>query len=453
MAFRLFRRLFGKTSNKITGDTSHQHADVVSRARDGQPIHDIADGIRAAETVKLADRHAALRDDRVEIETLDAEASAFSIEALKAEASAGADQIAAMGIGGAYELDALHVERAEASAGLKAYLDQRGLAPGQLQPLRVLPMLLISAFMLCEGLLTGSVFYHSGVVPTVAAGATLGVMASAAAVLLSALIGGHLIGRHFNLAVSAPVSNGPDTQKRIFARVSAPVVVGAIFILHGSLATARTEGTLDGALLAFLANPLAMFGTLDSMLLVAFGLGGSILAWSEGLSAFGDPDPGRERAYHRSIGSIKTAIDHCRTRCMDALDDAEEALLSRIDEAAEEVFGGTEGRAERVARFEADKAALADAVEDAIEAIHASHEGMIALYRSIAGKNPPDFGRIDPEAIRARFRFEWSPQGGAADHLEAEFEACRTVIITAAAEARRLITTSFHENPSKEDPS
>lgn len=307
--------------------------------------------------------------------------------------------------------------------------------------------------MLCEGLLTGSVFFQSGVVPTIAAGVTLGVMASGAAVLLAAFLGGHLIGRHFNLGVGAPLSNGPVLQKRWAARLCSVPLVVVILLLHGSLAVARANGSLDDALLSFLASPLAAFGTLDSSLLLLFGLGGSALAWSEGLSAFGDPDVGRDRAHARTVAASKTALHEAHAAALDQIDAVAEDHLGLIDEAAETVLSAMEGRAERIAQFAADRAALADDVEDAIASIDANHDHLIALYRSIAGKNPPAFRRIDPDAIRARFQVDWSAPKDPASDVRPGIESCRSAIVAAAAEARALVTSSLHEKPIQEDPS
>jgi hypothetical protein len=401
----------------------------------------------------LADTRAALREDQVEIQSRDAEASAFSIENIKAIASSAVDQIIAMAIGAADELKEINEELAEAKVGLKAFVHEHGLAPGHLLPVRPLPMILIFVFMLCEGLLTGSVFFQSGIVPTIAAGVTLGVMASGAAVLLAAFLGGHLIGRHFNLGVGAPLSHGPVLQKRWAARLCSVPLFAAIILLHGSLAVARAHGSLDDALLSFLGNPLAAFGTLDSSLLLLFGLGGSVLAWSEGLSAFGDPDVGRDRAHARTVAASEASRDEAHANALAEIDDVAEDHLGLIDEAAATALSAMEGRAERIAQFAADKAALADNVEDAIASIDADHDHLIALYRSIAGKNPPAFRRIDPDAIRARFKVDWSPPEDPARDIRADIEASRMVIVTAAAEARALVTSSLHAKPNKEDPS
>lgn len=428
-------------------------AEIVARARDGEPIGDIAEAVREEAVAGLADSRAALRVDQIDIETRDAEAGAFSIESVKAIASSAVDQLIAVGIGASDELKAINAELAEGKVGLKAYLHESGLAPGHLLPVRPLPMILIFVFMVCEGLLTGSVFFQSGVVPTIAAGVTLGVMASGAAVLLAAFLGGHIVGRHFNLGVGAPVSNGPVLQKRWAARLSAVPLIVAIILLHGSLATARAAGTLDDALLSFTSNPIAAFGTLSSALLLIFGLGGSALAWAEGMSAFGDPDPGRDRAHARSVTASEAARQGARDRALDEIDDVAEDHLGLIDDEAETVLSAMEGRAERIAQFSADKAALADDVEDAIASIDGAHDHLVALYRSIAGKNPPAFRRIDVDAVRARFRVDWSPPEDPARDIRVDIEACRTVIVTAAAEARALVTASLHDKPNTEDPS
>ncbi|SDF61675.1 hypothetical protein [Thalassobaculum litoreum] len=425
--------------------------EIVSRARDGEPIDNIAGAVRDTAIADLADSRAALREDQIDIETRDAEACAFSIEGVKATASSAADQIIAIAIGASDEMKAINAELAEGKVGLKAFVHEHGLAPGHLLPVRPLPMILIFVFMVCEGLLTGSVFFQSGVVPTIAAGVTLGVMASGAAVLLAAFLGGHLIGRHFNLGVGAPVSNGPVLQKRWAARLCSVPLIAAIILLHGSLATARAEGTLDDALLSFTSNPIAAFGTLSSALLLIFGLGGSVLAWVEGMSAFGDPDPGRDRAHARSVTASEAARKGAHDRALDEINDVAEDHLGLIDDEAETVLSAMEGRAERIAQFEADKAALADDVEDAITSIDAAHDHLIALYRSIAGKNPPAIRRIDADAVRARFRVEWSPPEDPARDIRADIEACRTVIVTAAAEARALVTSSLHDKPNTED--
>jgi hypothetical protein len=276
-------------------------------------------------------------------------------------------------------------------------------------------------------------------------------MASGAAVLLSAVIGGHLTGRYFNHAEDAPVPSGSDTRKRWLARIAAPLVGASILILHGTLATARAEGTLDDALLSFLANPLAGFGTLDSTLLLIFGFGGSVLAWVEGMSAFGDPDPGRELAHSRSVASAERVRDDAHADGLTEIDETEAEYLSLIDEAVEPVFGSSKGWPERVARYEADKAALSDAALDAISAIDATHDHIVGIYRSIAGKNPPPFKRINADTIRTRFRVEWSPPDNPARDIQADIESCRTAISAAAEEARSLITTSFYGTKNKED--
>lgn len=427
------------------------NTEVVSCARDGQPIDDIAEAAREDAIAGLADSRAALREDQIEIETRDAEAGGVSIDSIKAIAASAVDQIIAIALSAADELRTINANLAEGKVGLKAYLHEHGLAPGHLLPVRPLPMILIFVFMLGEGLLTGSVFYQSGVVPTVAAGVTLGVMASGAAVLLAAFLGGHIIGRHFNLGVGAKVSNGPVLQKRWAARLSAGPLMMAIILLHGSLAAARATGDLDDALLSFISNPLTAFGTLGSGLLLIFGLGGSVLAWVEGLSAFGDPDPGRDRAHARSVTASESVRDGTHAYALDEIDDVVEEHLGLINEAAETALAASQGRAERVAQFKADKDVLADDVEDVIAAIDAAHDHMVALYRSIAGKNPPAFRRIDADAIRCRFQVDWCPPNDPARDIRADIEACRTQIARAAAEARALVTSSLHENPSKEE--
>lgn len=453
MLLDFFRRLLGGTSGHRKQRNKHDLGDVVACARDDEPIDDIAEAVREEAIADLADMRAALREDQIEIETRDAEASAFSIENIKAVASSAIDQLIAIAVSASDELKAINAELGEAKVGLRAFVHEHGLAPGHLLPVRPLPMILIFVFMVCEGLLTGSVFFQSGVVPTIAAGVTLGVMASGAAVLLAAFLGGHLIGRHFNLGVGAPVSTGPVLQKRWAARLCSAPLVAAILLLHGSLAVARANGSLDDVLLSFLASPLAAFGTLDSSLLLLFGLSGSALAWSEGLSAFGDPDVGRDRAHARTVAASEASREEAHARAIDEIDAVAEDHLGLIDDEAETVLSAVEGRAERIAKFAADKAALADDVEDAIASIDADHDHLIALYRSIAGKNPPAFKRIEADAIRTRFRVDWSPPEDPARDIRADIEACRTVIVTAAAEARALVTSSLHETPTKEDPS
>jgi len=452
MSFPWFRRKSGSVPGKTVRHTDADlFAEVVARARDGQPIGDIAQVASEREIEALANALAGLREAKVEIESRDAESMAFSIDGVKSLAAAGADRLTAIGIGASLELDAINARLTEAKAIYRAYLAQKGLTPGKVLPVRMVPMVLISAFLVAEGLLTGSVFYQSGVVPTLAAGATLGVMASGAAVLLSAVIGGHLIGRYFSYAECAPVPNASDTRKRWLARIAAPLVGGSILLLHGSLATARAEGTLDGALLTFITNPLTAFGSLQSCLLFIFGIGGSVLAWVEGMSAFGDPDPGRERAYARSVDSAERDKDDAYADGLAEIDETEEKYLTLIDEAVEPVFGSSDGRAERVAQFEADKAALADAALDAITAIDASHDHIVGVYSSIAGKNPPSFRRVDTDAIRTRFRVDWSPPDNPARDVQADIERSRTTISTAADEARALITMSFYGTNHEEE--
>ena len=117
------------------------------------------------------------------------------------------------------------------------------------------------------------------------------------------------------------------------------------------------------------------------------------------MSAFGDPDPGRELAHSRSVASAERVRDDAHADGLTEIDETEAEYLSLIDEAVEPVFGSSKGWPERVARYEADKAAL-DAALDAISAIDATHNHIVGIYRSIAGKNPPPFKRINADTIR-----------------------------------------------------
>jgi len=439
-----FLRNSSGSPGKNPPDSLYLRDAVIRCARDKQPIHDLVHQVTIEHLAELSDRKEELRAAQADLEVTDAQAEAFSIDALRIEIKAGAQQIVSQAVGDASEIEALRNERDDAQGGYNAYLSARNLAPGKPQSARPIPIFVIGAFAAGEGLLSGSVFYQAGAVPTIGAGITLGLTAAAVTGLGAGFIGGHLIGRNFNVGADAAISSRSDTQARWAARLSGPVVAGGLVLLHGALATARATGTLEDGVATFLSDPVTVFRTLESTLLFGFGVGSSVLAWSEGLSAFGDPDPGRERAYSRSIGAMNHSLEEARDRANERVDDAEEDLHERIADAIEEVSSCFEGRAENVAAFGQDRAALDEAIEDAIERIEASQASMIALYRSITGKAPPAFKCIDPDAIRARFLVTWEPQDGPASHLESEIEQCRTQVIEAAAEARLMITASFH---------
>jgi len=425
-------------------------AETLRRAATDYPINDLAEGVRDVRMSVLSDDLAALRDAKVEIEAADGLTDAASMAGAWAQAEARADEIVAVGLGHAQEIAAIRQERDEAAIANRAYSSRYNLIPGKVLKPKWKPMALIGTAAVGEGLLTGTVFFQAGAVPTLGAGITLGLMAAGSIGVGAGLIGGHLIGRHFWAGSEARPSSRSDFFKRWCARTTAPIVAIGLVVQHGALATARATGSLDGAVETFLSNPLIATSTLESTLLAAFGMGTTVLAWSEGLSAFGDPDPGRARVYERTTDALDEALETAHDEALAHVGELEDDLQDWLDAIEDEVFGPLSDRPERVALFEADKAALADAVEDAISAINARHDGLIALYRSIAGKAPTAFQRIDADAVRARFRMEWSPSESVTVPARADLQACRTLITKAAADARLEITTARYGH-TKED--
>ncbi len=438
------KRLFASDQDLSSAIDQEMRGQIINHARDGHDINSLAAGITDKAQQNLSEEKAVLLKELAAIDSAPPSAINISVSALTAKTNANIEQINGYADNVADEIMACAERLRKGEAEYKAFLARRNLSPGKPQGACVISLVGIFTFSLVEGMLTGSIFFQSGIVPSIQDGIILGVMAAGSVAGIAAYGGGHLIGRHFHLGATSHILTIAEKQGCWLARITAPLLIIILVMIHGSLATARAEETLDQVTQIFVENPSIILKTLETSLLFVIGLTASVLAWVKGMTAFGDRHPGRAQAYQAAIAQPLQDLEEVKDNGFNAVDEIQQNALAELDTLSEMIEEVTAEHADIISEMRSRFAIYHDHVENSLDLVDREHDTMLAIYKSIAGRRPATFKRIDKTKLRAFYQIDWQqPDFPSTDTLKIEIATSQTRIISAATEARALISASL----------
>ncbi len=282
-----------------------------------------------------------------------------------------------------------------------------------------------------EGAANAVFFLSGGIVSGFAEALGYGASIAGVSTVLSALIGGNIFGKYWNVGKNTPRENTPSIcTKRYVARICALATGVSIAALLGFTAIVRTTGDPGNLLLN--ADVLkAVFSDYQSYSLMAVGTAFAILNWRTGLGLTSDPIPG----YSEASNAFEVAMGEIDDIRENALEDIDDIFQDASDELSDVLDDWADQKAEREEECEAlrkDHHALLAAIsnfEDALKAKIAEENNLsdiIGGHRAV----PTDLHISVSDGLRDRVYFIPDANNQACQQAEqAAYEAVQSALM------------------------